>query len=158
MSTSNQLLDPRSTAQFIPETSAAMPAIPTARTRAEITSWARHAAAANGFGDAGAVGAEFSPTPVAAPVPTRESVWSRLRRFGAGLLRGWLAYGRRRAEYAALARLDAATLRDLGIDRSEIGSLTAESRGASQVTRRRIVNHEVLDTRRLRINRVDTFL
>jgi uncharacterized protein YjiS (DUF1127 family) len=158
MSTSNQLLDPHSTAQFVPEASACMPAIPTPRTCAEIASWARHAAAANGFGDAGAVSADFSQTPVAAPAPERENVWSRLRRFGAELLRGWLADGRRRAGSAALARLDAATLRDLGIDRSEIGSVTAESRGSSQVTRRRIVNHEVLDTRRLRINRVDTFL
>jgi hypothetical protein len=37
-----------------------------------------------------------------------------------------------------LSELDGATLRDLGVDRSEIESIEAESHGAASLTRRRV--------------------
>lgn len=57
------------------------------------------------------------------------SAIASLRAFFAGLLRPGAA---------SLRDLDAATLADIGVDPSEIGSIEAESRGRSAVTRRRI--------------------
>ena len=48
----------------------------------------------------------------------------------------WRRRARQRAE---LTSLDDRTLRDLGLDRSELSSILAEGCGASEVTRRRIV-------------------
>lgn len=48
----------------------------------------------------------------------------------------WRRRARQRAE---LASLDDRTLRDLGLDRSELSSILAEGCGASEATRRRIV-------------------
>lgn len=60
----------------------------------------------------------------------------------AKLLR-WVAHAvadlaRRRHEREELQLLDAWTLRDLGLDRSELGSCHAEATGAAHCTRRRI--------------------
>ena len=158
MNPTASLLDPKSTPHFIPEGTASTHAVPTARTRAQIDAWAKHAEASNGFGDAGVVAAEstFEPTPTA-PQP---GAWRRFRRSVAEFIGRWVEYRRMRAEHAALARLDAATLRDLGIGRSEIGSYVAEFNGSSQVTRRRILprNREIFEGSRLRIRNIDPFL
>jgi uncharacterized protein YjiS (DUF1127 family) len=152
-----KLLDPKSATHFIPEGAAPTPAVPTARTRAQIDAWAKHADASNGFGDAAVV---VIPT-VIEPTPTpRLSVWQSVRRSVAAFIERWIAYRRMRAEHAALARLDAATLRDLGISHSEIGSCIAEFNGSSQVTRRRIFprNREIFEGSRLRIRNIDPYL
>jgi hypothetical protein len=44
-----------------------------------------------------------------------------------------------RVRHAALDELDARTLRDIGVDGSELGSIQAESGGRAQVTRLRIL-------------------
>jgi uncharacterized protein YjiS (DUF1127 family) len=103
------------------------------------------------------------------PLPTRVVVragaeiggWrqllQRLRRAGSAAIRTWQANRRMRAAYVALARLDAATMRDLGIHYSEIGSYVAESHGLAQVTRWRVAprNHEIIDTARARFSTLD---
>jgi uncharacterized protein YjiS (DUF1127 family) len=63
------------------------------------------------------------------------------RRFGVGLMRlaRRVEQSRRaRATYELLRRLDAETLRDLGLTHSEIGSVAAELGGRAAATRRRI--------------------
>ncbi|HUL64865.1 MAG TPA: DUF1127 domain-containing protein [Burkholderiaceae bacterium] len=158
MHPTSKLLDPKSTPHFIPEGTARTPAVPTARTRAQIDAWAKHADASNGFGDSGVVVTPTVFEPVAAPA--QQSTWQSVRRSVAGFIERWIAYRRMRAQHAALARLDAATLRDLGISHSEIGSCVAEFNGSSQVTRRRIFprNREIFESSRLRIKNVDPFL
>jgi uncharacterized protein YjiS (DUF1127 family) len=81
----------------------------------------------------------------------------RVQRACIATLRAWQANRRMRAEYVALAQLDAATMRDLGIHYSEIGSYVAESHGLAQVTRRRVArrNHEIIDTARARFSTLD---
>ena len=61
-------------------------------------------------------------------------------------LRAWAQARRERAIRQALAHLDAATLRDLGVHRSEGGSIAAEWVGRVELTRRRLAprNVEVL--------------
>lgn len=158
MHPTTELLEPKGTSRFIPDATAHVPSTPTARTRAQIEAWAKHAAAANGFGDAGEI--VVATAPVSAPVPPRKSAWQRLGDFAAAFFRSWLEYRLRRAEQEVLARLDPATLRDLGIDRSEIGSISAESNGTSSPSRRRVApsNREVFETSRLRIKSIDRFL
>jgi uncharacterized protein YjiS (DUF1127 family) len=61
----------------------------------------------------------------------------------AKLLLPWLAHAvaelqRRRHEREELRLLDSCALRDLGLDRSELGSCQAEATGAAHCTRRRI--------------------
>ena len=110
--------------------------------------WARHAAAANGFGDA--------PVPDTAPFPTPTSydlyraagaVRSRVLgdMFVAGIqaagafARRSLARHRQRmatpATYDRLRELDDHALHDLGIDRSELRSIAAEAAAEADRTR-----------------------
>jgi len=76
------------------------------------------------------------------PLHRLRSMALRLRRrIGVGLVRlvRHIEQSRRaRANYEVLSRLDAETLRDLGLTRSEIGSAAAELGGRAAVTRRRI--------------------
>jgi uncharacterized protein YjiS (DUF1127 family) len=156
MHATSKLLQPKSTTQFIPETPAARPPVLLESARTEVDAWARHAAAANGFGD----GAEAATTTWPLPERSTKDSLQRLWSYAVALYRRWEAYRLWRAEGAALARLDAATLRDLGIYRSEIGSVAAKVMGTSELTRMRVVrrNSEVHEGTRLRINRVDAFL
>src|SRR5215510_2278577 len=110
MHPTSQLLEPKGTARFIPDTAASMPAAPTARTRAQIEAWAKQAAAANGFGDAGEVATSTLPAPE--PARPHGSAWQNALWAVTELFGRWMAYRQRRAEHEALARLDAATLRD----------------------------------------------
>ncbi|HTT09637.1 MAG TPA: DUF1127 domain-containing protein [Burkholderiaceae bacterium] len=153
-----QLFEPKGTTRFIPDASASAPPAPTARTRAQIEAWAKRATAANGFGEAGKVVLPADPGPVR--IPARESTWQRFGRVVARFITAWVDYRRRRAEQDLLARLDAATLRDLGIDRCEIGSYVAESDGSSSITRRRVApsNLQVFETSRPRIKSIDRLL
>jgi uncharacterized protein YjiS (DUF1127 family) len=109
--------------------------------------WARHAAAANGFGDAG-----VSEPPVRRPVSYelwRDTRAQRSRAIGEAVaaiawvfawLAGsfWRSWRRQRqasATYESLGTLDDHTLRDLGIDRSELRSVAAEVEGRVERTR-----------------------
>jgi uncharacterized protein YjiS (DUF1127 family) len=158
MHRTTQLFELKSTSRFIPDAAARTPAVPTARTRAQIEAWAKNAAASNGFGDAGEVLLPAEQAP--ATIPARATIWQRVLGFCARFIAAWVDYRRRRAEHDLLARLDEATLRDLGIDRCEIGSFVAESDGSSSLTRRRVVpgNLQVFETSRLRIKSIDRFL
>lgn len=64
----------------------------------------------------------------------------------AGVLRKWTREAAARREYAlardAFARLDASTIRDLGMSRSEFSSYWAESRGLAERTRLRVQRAE----------------
>ena len=70
------------------------------------------------------------------------SAWYRL----CALWRRWQAWhaqgSRRRRELRALRELSDATLRDLGLERSEIGSIQAEIDGRAAATRVRVLQHE----------------
>jgi uncharacterized protein YjiS (DUF1127 family) len=70
------------------------------------------------------------------------SAWNRLcalwRRCGARHVEG----SRRRRELRALRVMSDATLRDLGLERSEIASIQAEIDGRTAATRMRVMQHE----------------
>jgi uncharacterized protein YjiS (DUF1127 family) len=158
MHPTTELFEPKGATRFMPDATANARSTPTARTRAQIEAWAKHAAAANGFGDAGNVMPTTESVPAA--VPARESTLQRLWNLATRFFAAWADYRRRRAEHEILARLDATMLRDLGIDRSEIGSVLTESNGSSPPTRRRVVasHREVFESPRLRIKNIDRFL
>ena len=117
----------------------------------DIEAWAWHARAANGLGDAGA-----APAAVARPASYELQQAARTRRWstlgdmiaaamqaaGAIVRRAYARYRQRRqagAFYDALRQLDDHTLRDLGFDRSELGSVAAEASGEAEHTRLRVV-------------------
>ncbi len=61
---------------------------------------------------------------------------------GASVRRAWASWRRNhqvRSSYASLRRLDEATVRDLGLDCSELMSVAAELRGAAAPSRQRTV-------------------
>jgi len=122
------------------------------RVHPEIEAWAIRAAASNGFGG------DLQSTPhnrAGAAVPQHAgfvdlsdpmaSAVVRARRYVRRvaalfrLLRRWV---RQAAELRQLQSLDSDALRDLGLTRSEIGSVYAESIGLVAATRRPIVEHE----------------
>jgi uncharacterized protein YjiS (DUF1127 family) len=66
---------------------------------------------------------------------------------------------RRRATLRTLAELDATTLRDIGVDPSEVGSVAAELGGHVAASRRRTeLDHFLSASSRLRVSRVDACL
>ena len=115
---------------------------------AELDGWARRAATANGFGDARAdaqvmpqgpdayrltleARSERSASLAAIVATLAAAVASAVRRLHAS----WSMARSARATYRALRQLDARTLHDLGLDRSEMRSLAAEIAGESDRTR-----------------------
>jgi uncharacterized protein YjiS (DUF1127 family) len=106
---------------------------------AELDAWARRAATANGFGDARADAHRLTlearsarDASLAAIVTTLvAAVASAVRRLHAS----WSMARSARATYLALRELDARTLHDLGLDRSEMRSVAAEIAGESERTR-----------------------
>jgi uncharacterized protein YjiS (DUF1127 family) len=52
----------------------------------------------------------------------------------------WQRRSHARAVYATLSQLDTRTLRDLGLDRSELTSVAAELTGSAALTRTRAIN------------------
>jgi uncharacterized protein YjiS (DUF1127 family) len=116
--------------------------------------WARHALAANGFGDGAEVGDDAIPDAASAR-PTNYELYHAARThrsFTLGeiivaLMQALAAFARQslarqrqrrraRSTYDALRQLDDRTLRDLGFDRSEIRSVAAEI--AREVERTRV--------------------
>jgi uncharacterized protein YjiS (DUF1127 family) len=111
--------------------------------RSELDAIALRAAGASGFGDAPvAAGMTAAPGP-ARPAATAPALMARLRAALARLHAQWRQSQRARATRAALQSLDARALRDLGIDRSEIDSVAAELRGATEITRARCLQPHV---------------
>jgi uncharacterized protein YjiS (DUF1127 family) len=115
---------------------------------AELDGWARRAATANGFADARAdaqvmpqgpdayrltleARSESSASLAAILAALAAAVASAVRRLHAS----WSMARSARATYRALRQLDARTLHDLGLDRSEMRSVAAEIAGESDRTR-----------------------
>ena len=115
---------------------------------AELDGWARRAASANGFGDAPA-DAQVTPQGPDAYRLTIEARTARSASLAAILATliaavtsavhrlhaSWSTARSARATYRALRELDARTLHDLGLDRSEMRSVAAEIAGESDRTR-----------------------
>jgi uncharacterized protein YjiS (DUF1127 family) len=124
---------------------------------AEIEAWAMRAAAANGFGGDPASLREPTYRPAAAapaafidlsdPLASAVVRARRYARRAVALLRLVRRRSRYRAQARRLQQLDPATLRDLGLSRSEIGSLLAEATGRAPATRRQFVQHELFRPR-----------
>lgn len=96
---------------------------------------------------------------VSAVVRAVRPAWQTVVSTAGRLLARWREARLLHAQEVALAKLDAATLRDLGIDRSEIGSYRAEHAGIASPTRRRVhVRGDVIVTRPFRVDGVDCFL
>ena len=116
--------------------------------RQEIDAWARHAVAANGFGD----GAVSDKHPSALPTSYEiyqaacthrafllgEIIAAAIQALGAIVRRAYAQYRQRRAgrkTYQALSQLDDRALRDLGFARDELMSVAAETAGQVERTR-----------------------
>ena len=120
---------------------------------ADLEAWARHARGVNGLGgdaEAGAPAASSPPSSYEVQRAARIDRAFTLAEILAGMVwavgafarRAYARYRQRReasAFYDALRRLDDHTLRDLGFDRSDIGSVVAEATGAAEHTRLRVV-------------------
>jgi uncharacterized protein YjiS (DUF1127 family) len=114
----------------------------------ELDGWARRAASASGFGDAPA-DAQVMPQGRDAhrlTIEVRSARSASLAAILATLIAAansaahrlhasWMRARSARATYRALRELDARTLRDLGLDRSEMRSVAAEIAGESDRTR-----------------------
>lgn len=117
-------------------------------TRDELNAWARRAAASTGFGDAATSSLPVSPAPDAMQLAfaVRAERHAALAEIIATLvtamsdaIRGVIVRWRRirseRETFQALRALDARTLRDLGMDASELRSVALEVSGATDPTR-----------------------
>jgi uncharacterized protein YjiS (DUF1127 family) len=117
---------------------------------ADIDAWARHAQAANGFGG---VDLACPPEPLPLDAPTRTATAGSevpattgpraalfaCRDFVRRLAARIAQYRAARRTVVALRDLDARTLRDLGFDHSEIGSVAGEAAGLADATRVRVL-------------------
>ena len=121
---------------------------------AELAAWAQRASMANGFAETGLCDA---PVPFAVShvhnQPARASWSASLREILAAMIdalrdqaRGWAMqwkhYQLQRATYRALDELDARTLHDIGLERSELRSVAVELTGAAELTRMHVLAHE----------------
>jgi uncharacterized protein YjiS (DUF1127 family) len=120
------------------------------RVHAELDAWALRAAARNGFGSEWVA----LPDSLQQQQAARRSAqvgWgdllARTNRRARAVLRLVGRRLRQAAQLRQLQSLDAPALRDLGLDRSEIGSVHAELHGRAAPTRRFVVEHEWLRLR-----------
>ena len=117
--------------------------------RREVDAYARHALAANGFGDAAVDGTgqrlnscRTRPAPRPRPYrgrPVGEAILHAVRKLAGSVVAWWRRRQQASATYLALCALDGRELRDLGFDRSEISSVAAEIAGDADSTRARTV-------------------
>ncbi len=120
------------------------------RVHAELEDWAMRAAARNGFGDAWVARADSVQLRQAARRSAQagfSALLARVIRRSRAAMRLARRSLRRAAQMRQLQSLDASALRDLGLDRSEIGSVHAELHGRAALTRRIVVEHEWLRVR-----------
>ena len=121
------------------------------RRRIDADGWARHAAGANGFGDVTLYDV-FAPHALPDPVyaaarraharAVGDGIVAAGRALARLVLRAYAGWQRRRAArdaYVALSDLDDRTLRDLGIDRSELTSVALEASGRIENTRAHVL-------------------
>jgi uncharacterized protein YjiS (DUF1127 family) len=114
----------------------------------DIQAWARHADAANGFGDVASIDAAFSAWPSSyalyeearshRAVLLGDLIAAGMLAVGAIVRRTYARYQQRRearATYEALRELDDRMLRDLGFARDELISVAAEVTGEVERTR-----------------------
>ena len=120
-------------------------------TTVELAAWAQRASMANGFGETGLCDATvpFAVSHVHSQ-PARASWSASLREILAAMInalwdnaRGWTAqwkqYQLQRATYDALGELDARTLHDIGLTRSELRSVAVELTGEAEPTRAHVL-------------------
>lgn len=113
-----------------------------------LSAWARHAGAANGFGGDSpetaevVVAADAAQLALAARVARADVFWRvafqcahLAAQAGRRALAAWRRQRDEHATYRALSGLDARTLRDIGLDRSEARSIAAELGGRADRTR-----------------------
>jgi uncharacterized protein YjiS (DUF1127 family) len=129
--------------------------------------WARHALAANGFGEGAGFGdgaiIDAPSAPSTSYEPYRDArahrsftlgeiIIAAIQAAGAIARRAYARHRQRwqaRTIYDALRQLDDHTLRDLGFDRSEIRSVAAEVTGEAEYTRvRALASHNLRGARR----------
>lgn len=116
----------------------------------DIESWARHALAANGFGDVATTHDAPSAWPTSYELHRAARaqrsyvlggiILAAFRAVGAFARRAYLRHRQRqeaKATYDALRQLDDRALHDLGFDRSEIRSIAAEAAGEAEYSRMR---------------------
>ena len=136
--------------------------------RNEAEAWAKHAASANGFGDAGAIEL-LHPAWSSSYELYREARAHRAAVLGAMFAavsdavrtlarRAYARYRRYRdaqETYETLSGLDDRALRDLGMHRDEIWSFAAETTGLAERTRVRVVpvSYDALELTDARIRR-----
>jgi uncharacterized protein YjiS (DUF1127 family) len=115
---------------------------------AELDVWARHAFAANGFGDADVTAPATASRPdaiephAAALQHRIASFWSICIAIGAAIGAAlhksavrWGEWREMRRTYSALSQLDERTLKDIGFGDHEAGSIAAELAGRAERTR-----------------------
>jgi uncharacterized protein YjiS (DUF1127 family) len=131
-----------------PVRTAAVESLP--RVHAEVEDWAMRAALRNGFGGERTTQQESVPLRAAARRSAQTGFGALLAqaiRRGRAALRLFHRRLRHAAALQQLQSLDAAALRDLGLDRSELGSAIAELQGRAASTRRIVLEHERLRLR-----------
>jgi len=114
----------------------------------DIDAWARHAFAANGFGDVAIIDTTPSARPTSYELHRDAHVhrsftlgeiiivaMQAVAAFASQALARHRQRRRARSTYDALRQLDDRTLRDLGFERSEIRSVAAELTGETECTR-----------------------
>lgn len=117
-------------------------------TNDELTAWARRAAASSGFGDAVTGSPRVAPAPDALHLARAvraerhaafaeiiAALMTAMNDAIRGVIARWKRIRSERETFRALHALDARTLRDLGIDASELRSVAMEVSGATDPTR-----------------------
>jgi uncharacterized protein YjiS (DUF1127 family) len=125
--------------------------------RNEAEAWAKHAASANGFGDAGAIELYREARAHRAAVlgAMFAAVSDAVRTLARGAYARYRRYRDAQETYETLSGLDDRALRDLGMHRDEIWSVAAETTGLAERTRVRVVpvSYNALELTDARIRR-----
>jgi uncharacterized protein YjiS (DUF1127 family) len=105
----------------------------------ELAAWAQRASMANGFGDVGLCREPHLPPARGDRSASLREILSAIVDALRNLTRGWIAQLKQdqlqTATYRALGELDARTLHDIGLERSELRSIAAELTGEAEPSR-----------------------